>query len=144
MVEFGLVAQHESPSSSIVGGLADRSSGEFRLEVGIQRVRSLLRWTVLACRLAYPVGPEECKCLGGEAADTKTSDTMTAPAVTSVASTLRLVAVPRSSSPLAAGVGTTTGMSVVAEFASTAGAATATFGAGIFASASNAAARTKS
>ena len=71
MVEFGLVAPARSPSSSIVGGLADRSSGEFRLEVGIQRVRSLLRWTVLACRLAYPVGPEECKCLSGARRNTK-------------------------------------------------------------------------
>ena len=29
-----------------------------RLEVGIQRVPNLLRWTGLACRLPYPGGPE--------------------------------------------------------------------------------------
>ena len=32
-----------------------------RLGVGIQRFPNLLRWTVLACRLPYPGGPEECK-----------------------------------------------------------------------------------
>jgi hypothetical protein len=31
-----------------------------RLGVGIQRFPNLLRWTVLACRLPYPGGPEEC------------------------------------------------------------------------------------
>jgi hypothetical protein len=32
----------------------------YRLGVGIQRFPNLLRWTVLACRLPYPGGPEEC------------------------------------------------------------------------------------
>jgi hypothetical protein len=32
-----------------------------RHKVGIQRFPNLLRWTVLACRLPYPGGPEECE-----------------------------------------------------------------------------------
>ena len=58
---YGLIRVSESPSATYGFAAESAAPKENRLGVGIQRFPNLLRWTVLACRLPYPGGPEECR-----------------------------------------------------------------------------------
>ena len=58
---YGLIRVSESLSATY--GFAAESAAPKEIGLGweIQRFPNLLRWTVLACRLPYPGGPEECR-----------------------------------------------------------------------------------
>ncbi len=58
---YGLIRDSESLPATYGFAAEAAAPKEIGLEVGIQRFPNLLRWTVLACRLPYPGGPEECK-----------------------------------------------------------------------------------
>ena len=58
---YGLIRDSESLPATYRFAAESAAPKENRPEVGIQRFPNLLRWTVLACCLPYPGGPEECK-----------------------------------------------------------------------------------
>ena len=53
---YGLIRDSESLSATYEFA-AEAAAPRKWLAVGIQRFPNLLRWTVLTCRLPYPVGP---------------------------------------------------------------------------------------